>query len=226
VFLTTIKPDSILVPFNKIPFYERENSMSFVLDDYKKFKTMKEVFIEIVDPVYYRIQNKKIVFKLKIKEDYFYEDLRPLILMDGIYVQDYNSLLTYEAKKVKKVVVLYDRVFFNSLEFRGVIAIETFNNNYKNEINKNEIVSIELTKPQLVKKYFKQRYIANLNKTDRIPDYRNQLLWQPNFKVSSSINNFSFFTSYITGKYEIVLEGFSTIGEAVSLKKIISVGEY
>ncbi len=65
--------------------------------------------------------------------------------------------------------------------------------------------------------------IEYLNQTDeaRIPDYRNQLFWAPEVRLNQS--NSSFYTSDVSGNFEIRLEGFTKNGVPVSIRDFIEV---
>ena len=220
----SVKPDSILSISTKEYFYNNEKSKVYVLEDYQKFPTLNEVFIEVIDPVYKKRIDGEISFYIKHRNDYVDDGAPPLVIMDGIMVQDYKALLAYNANKVNKVIVLSDRVYFGSEIFAGVIAIETKEGVFKDDISKNDLASVELFKPLSIKKYYQQEYnVENITETSRIPDYRNQLVWLPNIELSSTSSELSFFTSDVEGTFEIILEGFSQIGEAISLRKTISV---
>ena len=71
------------------------------------------------------------------------------------------------------------------------------------------------------KKYFNQTYTSNdtglPDSTSRIPDYRNQLLWIPDFKLEKEETTLDFFTSDVSGDFEVRLEGFSSKGEPISV---------
>ena len=219
-----VKPDSIVSVAKKSVFYNNESSITIVLEDYKKFPTLNDVFIEVVDPVFKERINGEIKFHIKYRYDNFDENLKPLILLDGIMVQDYEAFLEFDADLVEKVIVFKDRVYFGTETYAGVIAVETFDNIFETTFNSNQITKIDIKKPQQKKQYFKQEYndISSLN-SSRIPDFRNQLLWLPQLTLDSSSCNFLFYTSDMEGAYEITLEGFTRIGEAISLKKIIEV---
>jgi hypothetical protein len=220
----SVKPDSIYTPYKKEPFYSNKYSTVYNLDEYSKFPTIREVFIEIVDLVYKKRIDNKTVFYIKHREDYSNLEGLPLVIMDGILVQDYEALLNYEAKKVKRVVVLKNKVYYGATTYNGVIAIETLKNTFKDDINQEGVTYVKLNKPIVKKKYYKQQYFENtVNEASRIPDYRNQLLWLPEINLESGNYNISFFTSDIAGDYEICLEGFTNYGEAISLIKKITV---
>jgi hypothetical protein len=220
----SVKPDSIVESFQKKYFYNQEFSLVYKLEDYKKFDNINEVFIEVVDPVFKENIDSEIYFHIKFREDNFDEDLIPLVLMDGIMIQDYESLLKFNANKVDRIIVLKKRVHFRNKSYAGVIAIETINKDFEGDFNSSIVTKIDIEKPLAIKQYFNQNY-EGLNKENlnRIPDYRNQLFWLPRLELKSSVSNFSFFTSDVVGFFEINLEGFTNIGEAISLKKIIEV---
>jgi len=220
----SVKPDSIYSLYNKPPFYSNERSTVYNLAEYSKFPTLREVFIEIVDLVYKKRIDNKINFYIKHREDYSNIGGLPLVIMDGILVLDYEALLDYEAKKVLRVVVSKDKVYYGATTYNGVIAIETINNNFKDDIDPEGVTFVKLEKTAAKKKYYQQKYIENTAyETSRIPDYRNQLLWFPEIDLDSGNFGTSFFTSDIEGDYEICLEGFTNYGEAISLIKRITV---
>jgi len=49
------------------------------------------------------------------------------------------------------------------------------------------------------------------------------LLWVPNFTLSENSQLLNFYTSDNTGLYEILVEGFTFEGKAVSIRKTIEV---
>ena len=54
----------------------------------------------------------------------------------------------------------------------------------------------------------------------RIPDYRDQLFWNPEIKVGSEdVYNIEFFTSDTKGQFEVVVEGITKEGKSVSIRK-------
>ena len=103
--------------------------------------------------------------------------------------------------------------------------IETFDKNFYEENEDIEILSFNHFRPEYRKEYFKQNYNLENISYDRLPDYRSQLLWEPKLKIQSSEYKFNFYTSDNEGIYEIVIEGFSDDGQAVSVTKPFVVKE-
>lgn len=216
-----VKKDIIVEIESKPPFYG-SSFKEYLLDDYTRFPTIKETVIEIVDLIY--IQHKKGENTLSVvgtKENYD-SGLLPLVLLDGQVIQDHNKLLDFNAKKVNKINVINEKYIYGSQLFEGIISIETIDGNFENNYSVSDLKRVKLFKPLQTKSYFNQVY-DNTDKFARIPDYRNQLLWQPNFGLNKKEESITFFTSDNKGDYEICLEGFTKEGKPVSLRESFSV---
>ncbi len=218
-----VKPDTIVsLPLQK-PFYSDYNSTTFTLDEYTRFSTIKEVFIEIVENVW-TSKNEKgdNVFYVRNNLDNNKNHL-PLIFIDGVLIQDHNHLLGYKADKVKKIEVIRGEAHFGTKIYQGVIIVETIESDYKNLLKGDFLKEIVLFKPQPFKKYYQQIYTDNNISSQHIPDYRNQLLWKPTINLNTKDKEVVFYTSDNIGDYEICLEGFTIYGKPITLRKIISV---
>jgi len=81
---------------------------------------------------------------------------------------------------------------------------------------------LSILRPQPKKAYYTIDY-SNLSQNERIPDYRYQLLWLPQLTLAGNENLISFYTSDVSGTFEISLEGFTDQGIPVSLKDTFEV---
>ena len=62
----TIKPDTIVQPKAGIPFYGNDNIYRYNLDDYTRFRTIKETLVEVIDGMWTtRDENGKDVFGIR-----------------------------------------------------------------------------------------------------------------------------------------------------------------
>jgi hypothetical protein len=204
-----------------IPFYNSKTKV-YLLDDYTRFPTIDETVTEIINEVFIRHKKGNITFHVKLYNQLFETDLLPLVLVDGILIQNHNELRYIKTEKIKKISVVDALLLYDSESFKGIISIETFKGDYKTNISGSFIKKVSLFKPLNIKEYFKQDY-EDSQKYDRIPDFRSQLLWLPHIKIDKEIENFSFYTSDNTGDYEICLEGFTKKGLPVSIRKVFSV---
>ncbi len=220
----SIKPDSISTPEDHISFYGLRKE-EFHLDDYTRFNTIKETVTEVVSGVGYRKNLKgKNVFYIDGKyPGSRIKDLTPLLIVDGILVQEHEEFLEYDARKVKTIRFIRDRYFLGSRVFEGILSASTIKGNYMEELNKNYLFQSELIRPARKKKYYQQIYKIGDTTYNRIPDYRHQLLWKPDIIIESNETYIDFYTSDTAGTFEISLEGFTDNGFPVSIKKLFYV---
>ena len=204
-----------------IPFYEGQ-AITYNLDDYTRFKSVKETIVEIINNVSIERRKGENRFKINIDQPNDY-NLSSLIIVDGLLVLNHDDLLNYDARKIQKISVVTSRYEYGANTYEGVLSVETIKGDFKNYISKKYIKSINLKKPQTDKIYFNQVYNDKNDTLKRIPDYRSQLYWEPNFNLNKEENTIIFYTSDYIGKYEISIEGFTNDGVPISLNEYITV---
>lgn len=215
-----VKQHKIQTERPAMPFYSGQG-MLYNLDDFTRFKTVKETVVEIVNDVWIEKRNGENHFKVNIDQPTI-KSLSPLIIVDGLIVLNNNDLINYDSRKIKKIHVVNNRYRYGGNIFEGVLSVETINGDFKNIISKKYNQNIDLVKPQSSKEYFNQNY-NNKESLKHIPDYRSQLFWEPNFKLNKKQSNITFYTSDYVGNYEINLEGFTKEGIPISATEVISV---
>jgi len=222
----SVKPDSIL-PKEAIDVFDGGEPEIFELDDYTRFRTLEETFVEVFNRVGYRNEGKgnEYIRVAQVFEKFNepYNDYKAIVLIDGVFIPDHSKIKDFDARKIKYIKVLSDVLAIGSMPYQGLVAIETFDGDfYETYTNENTISSaLELPKPR--KNYFRQRFEAAAPQTTQIPDYRYILLWEPFVDLESEEAQFDFYTSDVAGEYEIFLEGFTSYGKPVSLRKTLIV---
>lgn len=218
----SLKPDTLLIPAVSDLFYV-ETDHVFDLDAYTRFPTVKETFIEIVKFAGIRENDKgEQVFRVQPEPFSTGSSLLPLLIVDGVVIEDHSKLIDLNSNKIKKISLVRDKYYLGPGIFQGIIIVETMDGDfYGNLTNKQgKVVSPEPVYPQ--KHYFQQFYSGSVEKK-RIPDFRRQLLWEPLINLKDEGVSLDFYTSDLSGAYEVRLNGFTTMGEPVSVKKIFVV---
>ncbi len=219
-----IKPDTIQKNKSHVPFYGSPDEI-YNLDEYTRFPSVKETIIEVVNNVWATTNEKgEKVFAIRgnhpTQEDY---NFTPLVIIDGIVEQDHEHILEYDARKIKRISFVRDRYFLGTKIFEGILILETLKGNYAEGLHKNYLLQSTLSRPQVTKKYFTQRYAPDDTTYTHIPDYRNQLLWKPNITTKGDKTILKFFTSDVIGDFEVCIEGFTDDGKPISIIEYIKV---
>ncbi|OUL61889.1 hypothetical protein [Flavobacterium sp. AJR] len=218
----SIKKDSVEANSKAVSFFNPLQK-EYILGDYTSFPSLKETITEVVKEVYYREEDKKYSLNVRdINYDLKYFSEPTLVLVDGLLIQNVNELFDYKTDNIYKISVVPGVYFYGPKAFNGIISFTTKRNDYVSKETGNYILKSEIQRPLNKTIYFKQDYTDG-DKYNRIPDYRYQLLWQPDLTLENKENIISFFTSDVSGEYEINLEGFTQEGIPVSLRETFEV---
>lgn len=210
----SVKADSVITNTVKFKNYQ-QIPLTFILDDYKRFNTMQETIVEVVKSCW--LENKNDAYTFYVRDENLVNNklFKPLILVDGHIITNHNELANFHPRKIKSIHVFRKKYILNSKQYHGIINVETFNLSFKpDEARLFKLNDLNISKE---KTYFKQNY--SRDKYKRIPDYRTQLYWNP----AIDSKEITFYTSDVTGVFEINIEGFTNDGKSVSIKKLIEV---
>lgn len=209
------------------PTFYNDMGVLYTLDDFTRFPTVRETFIEIITLAAIRGSGENTRFL--VYNDYDpngigkFNNIPPLVLLDGMMIQDNEKLLNYNARDIKNIRVVGKPYRYGPKLFSGIISIETIKGDFMLS-KKNQMEEVDLPPTVLEKEYFKPKY-NKASASSRIPDYRIQLLWNPQVNLSTSEYTTSFFTSDVSGIFEILLEGYTDEGLFITAKSYFTVTE-
>ncbi len=217
-----VKADSIYISEDIKPFY-RNLQRQYVLDDYTRFNTVKETMVEIIDDVWIQNQADGSAF-FKVREADFtrVSPFLPLVFIDGLFLAKQEQFLSYPSNEIVSIGFSRDKFRFGSHIFQGILSIATEKGDYYQNFVGSELTKIRLFRPQSKKRYYQPDY-SEENSEYSIPDFRQQLLWLPELKFTSAKSNLHFYTSDNPGEYEIVVQGFTSDGQAVYLRETFEI---
>lgn len=210
-----VKPDTLIFNETSDPF-EGELPQVYELEDYTRFKTLRETIIEYIEYVWIKKDDDGTdtfyVREPMSREGTYYTTDPPLVVVDGILLPDRKSMLGYDARKIKTIKVLRNKYQLGGQNYQGMVAIETIDNTYLENWDSEYGSRFSFLPASPRKNYFRQ-----ISYSDTIPDFRYQLLWEPHISIQGVGNTYSFYTSQVPGTYEVRLEGFTTFGKPISL---------
>jgi hypothetical protein len=181
--------------------------------DYIELTSLKEVVKEILPNVYTLRQNGKYDFKLinKFRGQPF--ENKPLVLVDGVPVYDFEKVLSINSKEIERADVINTRYFISENVFDGIISFITKKGNLSVMEFDNSIFRQVYEGCQVQNDFYSPDYSTSATKNNRIPDYRNTLYWTPDVRTGKNGKaEIVFFTSDESSDYTIVVEGISSNG--------------
>ena len=198
-----------------LPFYGKPYK-KYLLDDYTRFTTMEEVLREYVPEVAIRRFGGQLhlkVFDFEMR-DFYATD--PLILLDGVKV-DNRILLAYDPLKVNKLEVVVNRYINGEFVYPGIVNFTTYHGDMQDLKLDSKAVILDYEGLQLKREFYSPAYKTEQQAASRLPDFRNLLFWSPDVQTDTSGQaTVEFYTSDMKGKYVAVLQGIDDAGYAGS----------
>ncbi|MEM9076058.1 MAG: hypothetical protein AAGC43_03420 [Bacteroidota bacterium] len=212
-----LRLDTVLNPEVRTLFY-RNMERTYNLDDFTRFKTLRETFVEVVNQVGIRRSPEgKRVFQVFTDSAREKSGLQPMLLVDGVFISKHESFMDYDARKIKEISFSKGLYRLGSISFDGILNIKTIDGDFAETFYSKDQLKITLNTPESNKNYYQQSYSEEDNQDwTRIPDFRRQLLWIPKMQLVKQ-KHIEFYTSNIGGIYDITLRGFNKAGEFISL---------
>lgn len=191
-----------------IPDFYGTPENSIKMADYIELTTLREVVKEIIPNVYTLRQNGKYDFKLinKFRGQPF--ENKPLVLIDGVPVYDFEKVLGISSKEIERADIVNTRYFYSLNIFDGIVSFITKKGNLSVLDFDNSIFRQAYEGCQDQKEFYFPDYSKSDLKNSRIPDYRNTLCWIPDLHTGKDgKTDFDFYTSDETSEFTVVVEG-------------------
>lgn len=184
-------------------------SISYNLDEYVRFTTVRETFIEFVQGVRVgKIGGETIIRLLQ-------ENVRnkALVLLDGIPIEDHETILNYDSRLLQYIHQYTGRFTFGGRLYYGIISFLSHKGTLPGlRLDENsQLFSYEF--PQNRPVFVSPTYESDVQRKSRIPDFRHTLYWNPH--ITSTTDSISFYTSDMKGRYVVTLQGITSDGKVV-----------
>lgn len=206
----------------KTHFYGQADYL-YLLDDYTRFETVKDLFIEYIRSVIIRKKNKKFEFKV------LNENLKSgesLTMIDGVPILEAQFILDFDPLKMKKIEVVNDVYYIGGKGYDGIINFSTYDGNLAGESLPDYLIERAYNGLQQTRQFYSPNYAIDPGRLKRIPDFRNTLYWNPDARVSNKGQvDLEFYTSDDAGTYQIEVNGITEDGQAIYIKDTFIVGE-
>jgi len=214
--------DSIIPPLKTTvqPRFYGKPDQELVMDDYVALTTMKEVFFELVRRVSVRTNRKEnsyMIYDPVLKRN-------PALFIDGVPIDDAAKIINMNPSHVEQIDVLPGDYRIGDIIFPGIINVTSANGTYTDIPLPENAVRIRLKMFEGQWVFISPEYPTEEKKKQRIPDFRNTLHWTPAIRRDETGKmRAEFWTSDHSAEYMIDLEGVSSSGKVVSVRKAVRV---
>lgn len=201
-------------------FYGKSD-FEYILDNYTRFETVRDLFIEYIRSAVIRRRQKQNSFHI-YNDIVFQGDA--LTMIDGIAVWDADYILNFDPLKVERIDVVNDLYYVGNNTYSGIINFTTYNGDFAEKELPEYLVKRAYHGLQQRREFHTPNYQNTANAYMRIPDYRNTLFWNPNITLTGNKEiKIDFFTSDDSGEYTIEINGITHSGQPVYSKSRFSV---
>lgn len=168
------------------------------LDEYTKFMTVREILIEFISGIRTRTVNKHKALYTFEADSYGYSRFPALVLLDGMPVYDIESLMDYDARRLKYVKIYRGRFQFGENCHHGIIAFESKKGLLQDFLLDKGTQMFTYDFPQIQTAFISPIYDGI---TSRQPDFRHTLYFNPNASGTCE-----FYTSDLPGTYVVTIQ--------------------
>lgn len=209
--------------YDTLPFFGTP-SVSYKLDDYKRFTTMEEVLREYVREVGVGTSSQGLTFKMFnfIAHDFFPNN--SLVLVDGVPLHNPNKIFAFDPLKVRRLDIVSSRYVLGRSTFNGLASFSTYDPGFAAFELDPKLVAIDYSGLQLHREFYSPQYRTKEQLERRIPDFRNTLYWSPDITTGKDGKSvIEFYSSDLPGKYRVIVQGTSSKGDLVSSQAVFEV---
>jgi hypothetical protein len=204
-------------------FYGKPD-VELIMADYIKLPVMQEVFFELIPGVF--LKNKKSVYEISIADpvDNRTYEVAPGLLVDGVIINDPAIIAELDPEIVEKIDVVREKYFVGDYLFFGLVNVITKSGDFGNVTLPRYAARLPYRVIDPVVSFLSPDYSSAEMKNSRIPDFRNTLYWNPSVKPDKDGKAvIEFWTSDVVLDYVINIQGITSEGKQIALKKIIKV---
>jgi len=201
-----------------------EPDVELRMADYIKLPVMQEVFFELMPGV--SLKAKKATYELTILDpvEKKFLDKQPVLMVDGVVINDASIIANLDPEIVEEIDAYKQKYFVGDYFFYGLINVITKAGNYSSVILPNYAMRIPYKVIDPLNSFKSPDYSSVEMKSNRIPDFRNTLYWNPSVKTDKEGKaGIEFWSSDNTTDYMINIQGVTSNGKMISLRKILSV---
>lgn len=218
-----VSPDGDDSGLSADKYYNLTPVLSYDLDKYTRFPTMKETFIEFVERVRLVEIDGSTVMQVLHFETKKYSQGKALVLLDGVPIYNHEKILAYNPYQIRQIDIYDEKISIGGVLFDGMISFVSHRGDLPGIRLGEEAQLVVYDCPQMKKTFESPVYNEVVNTELRKPDFRHTLYWNPDVRPNEA--ELSFYTSDLCGTFKVVVEAVTDNGEIVKGETVFIVNE-
>jgi hypothetical protein len=193
------------------------------MNNFLTLDSMQEVFFELVPHVRLAYDNSEYEMSVTDRAGKKLEG-SPTVMIDGIIIKNPSVIAKLDPKLVEKIDVVWDKYRVGDYIFNGIVNIISKTGDLTAEIIPSDAVRLYTSAIDTICSFVSPDYSLSDMKSNGIADYRNTLYWNPSVKPDKDGKaRIEFWTSDTKSDYIINIQGITSEGRTIYLRKIIRV---
>lgn len=198
-------------------------SRSYRLDEYVRFQTVEQTFIEFIMGVLIRKIGNQPRFCVRKEEKQGFNDGNTLVLLDGIPLADHQILIDYNPYRISRIDIYQGTYVFGNRMYEGMIAFYTPRHRFPDLRLPGGAQLLDYKGTAAVENMEGAAYPSDNLRASRLPDFRHTLYWNPSLKNVPPEMELDCYASDFEGSYLITVEGLSPDGQPVCGRHLIHI---
>lgn len=221
LYVTTSHIRGTLAPDPMQTLLYDEPEVVYMMDDFTRFPSVNEVFLEYIDKAQKHTINGKRYLYIWDEYQNSYSvsnslsfDTAALTLIDGVPILNPDFFWEFDVLKLEQIHISTKRYFAGESVFAGIVHFMTYDDDFGGE----SLPPYLIRKPYVPIPPTRSFYLPDYADPDarkRIPDYRNTLYWNPTWEPEPGHSQLSFYTGDGTGWYQVEVTGINAEGQAL-----------
>lgn len=202
--------------------YDFVPASTYNLDEYVRFRTVRDVFVEFVKGIRISQLEGKDVIRILQPDIRRFSNMKTLVLLDGIPFDDHETILNYDARLIHYIHRYTGKYTFGGELYDGIVSFITHRGTLPDiRLDKNsQMFSYEFPQKRIA--FVAPSYNSEKQAGSRLPDFRHTLYWNP--EITPAMSTLNFYTSDMNGIYIITLQGISVDGREIRMQSEFVVG--
>jgi len=192
--------------------------------NYIYLDSLREYFYELVPSVKFSRKKGETDIAVFDPNTMDFLDEKPGVFVDGVLYDNYAEIAKLAVRDIDRIAIIAETYYYGIFTFGGIIDIHTKKSDFNCVSPSPDMIRFIYPMADRDEWKFSSPVYSIAGNSDRIPDFRYLLYWQPDLRTSNSQDvSVKFYTGDLKGIYIIKVIGMSENGEMLEAENEIYV---